>query len=29
MDAPRPAIRALVDGLRGYCEIRMRRFPGM
>ncbi|MGQ7747771.1 LysR family transcriptional regulator [Streptomyces sp. WC2508] len=25
----RPAIRALVDGLRGYCEIRMRRFPGL
>ncbi|MCT2544554.1 MULTISPECIES: LysR family transcriptional regulator [Streptomyces] len=25
----RPAIHALVDGLRSYCEIRMRRFPGL
>lgn len=25
----RPAIHTLVDGLRTYCELRMRRLPGL
>ncbi|MFF1647598.1 hypothetical protein [Streptomyces sp. NPDC058240] len=25
----RSAIHALVDGLRTYCDVRMRRFPGL